>query len=610
MRQVRSVPGARLKALCAIILLCVGSGCTVMMPRLLGQVVDVVRDGSGNLGLLAGLMAAIALVGAISQGSGFYLLAVICERVIANLRSTMVGTALGLPLHNVEDAGTGDLVSRSTDDVAEVSAAISETLPVLTTSTFTIAATAVALTSLDPRLLAVALVTLPVYWWAARRYLKVAPGRYAQERAWMATRARRVLESIHGRATVRAFRMEQEVHARIGEASEAVVTQGMRARMSMMVLSLWITVAEFILVAGVLSVGFLLVRAGAVSVGTVTAAALMMIRIRGPIMMLMRVLDTIQSGYASLARIVGVVVDPPQPVPDYGAPAARGLIQLRDVEFSYPGGVAGGAEPGDGADLSDGAEPGGVADDGAELGADPSDAEPTGGAAGGQAAVHGVSFEIQPGQTVALVGASGAGKSTIAALLMGLRVPSGGQVLLDGVPVSALSDAERATRVAMVNQEAHTFSGSLREDVAIACENATDQQVWEALDAVGAGDWARGLECGLDTEVGAMGVRVDPVRGQQIALARVLLMDPAVVVMDEATAEAGSALAGELELAAQRVLEGRSALVVAHRLDQAVQSDRIIVMDSGQIIESGTHRQLLSAKGEYARLWEAWSRGR
>ena len=575
--EIKSVPGAGRRALVAVLALAVGAWLTVQVPQQLGRIVDFVRDdaaatsflgvsttGGNGLWLLSAVLVAVAIGGAVFNAVGFYMLSTISERVIANLRETMVGTALGLPLHRVEEAGTGDLVSRSTDDVAEVSSAVTETLPILATSIFTIFATALALATVDPRMLVIVLVALPVYWLGARRYLKVAPERYAAERAAMAERARRVLEAIRGRKTVRAFSMERQMHDSIYGSSYSVVTLGMRARQAMFNLQIWIAVGEFITVGGAVSLGFHLVRADLVTVGAVTGAALMMIRLRGPIMQLMRVMDVVQSAYASLARIVGVTLDPPQPTPDSGATVARGAVELRDVSFSY---------------------------------------------GEGQAAVNDVSFTIAPGETVALVGASGAGKSTVAALMMGLRVPDSGAVTLDGMPVHKLSDVERSTRLAMVSQEVHTFSGTLRDDLTLAKEGATDAELIDVLGRVGA-DWFVHLPHGLDTEVGAMGVSLDAVEAQQLALARVLLMDPAVVVMDEATAEAGSANAGTLESAAEEVTTGRSALMVAHRLDQAAKADRVMVMELGRIVESGSHEELVARGGIYTQLWSAWSSGR
>lgn len=550
----------------AVVLLGAGSYATVLVPQLMGQIVDLVSgDGAAKpMWRIGSELVLLAVAGAAMSAAGFYLVARLSERVIANLRQDMVGTALGLPTHQVEDAGTGDLVSRSTDDVAELSAAVTETLPTLSTSLFSIVATVIALLALDWYFLLIPVVVAPVYYVAARMYLARAPERYAAERAAMAERARRVLEAIRGRATVRAFSMEDRMHTEIESASWSVVRKGITARTTMLVLNTWMLGIEFLMLTMALSVGYYLVVTDVLTVGAVTGAVLMIIRLRGPMNTLMRVLDVVQSGYASLARIVGVVSDPPVPVPDSGADAPQGRVELRDVSFSYGGGWA----------------------------------------------VRNVNLTINPGETVAIVGASGAGKTTVAALLAGLRVPDVGEVLVDGCPVSQLSDTERIARLATVSQEVHVFSGTLRQDMTLAKPDATDAELLSALDRVHARSWFDQLHAGLDTVVGSRGLQLEPVAAQQLALARILLLDPAIVVMDEATAEAGSAGAGALEDAADEVTHGRSALVVAHRLDQASQADNILVMDGGEVVERGTHDQLLARRGIYHRLWSAWSAGR
>ncbi|WP_298036981.1 ABC transporter ATP-binding protein [uncultured Microbacterium sp.] len=564
-RQIRGVRRARGLFLLALLLLSIGAYAGVLVPQFMGRIVDLVQ-GDGRLSLWsigAGLVIA-AVTGAVLNAAGFYLVSRLSERAIANLRQEMVGTALGLPTHQVEDAGSGDLISRSTDDVAELSAAVTETIPTLSTSVFTVVATVIALAALDWQFLLLPLLVTPVYFFAARQYLSKAPDRYAAARAAMAERARRVLEAIRGRATVRAFSMERRMHTEIGNASWHVVRTSITARMTMLVLNAWMLVAELLLLALALLVGFHLVAADALSVGAVTGAVLMLIRLRGPMNSFMRVLDVVQSGYASLARIVGVTIDPPVPVPDSGAGAPEGRVELRGVSFSYGEGWA----------------------------------------------VRDVDLRIDPGETVAIVGASGAGKTTVAALLAGLRIPVSGQVLVDGRAVSSLSDRERIARLAMVSQEVHVFSGTLRQDLTLARPGADDDALMTALERVHAHDWFERLPMGLDTVVGARGVQLDPVAAQQLALARILLLDPAVVIMDEATAEAGSAGAEALELAADEVTRDRSALVIAHRLDQASRADRILVMESGRVIEEGAHTDLLAAGGAYAHLWSAWSAGR
>lgn len=568
-RQLRAVPGAWWQALAAAVLLGIGAWCTVSVPRLMGRIVDIATSGTdGDLWRTAGLMAAAAVIAGVTDGAGYFLLARLSERLIANLREEMVGTALGLPMHRVEDAGTGDVVSRSTDDVAQTSSAVMEVLPVLSGAVFVIAATGIGLLTVDWRFLAVILLVSPVYLLSARAYLRKAPQLFAAERASMGLRARRVLEAIHGRRTVRAFRMERDMHDRISDASWSVVDNAVGANRVMVRLLNRMLIAEFVMITSALVLGFFLVDHGTLGVGAVTGAALMIIRVRGPLQQVMRVLDAAQSGYASLARIIGVTVAPPRPVPNAGAPEARGEVILDNVAFRY------GAEESDVWAVSD------------------------------------VSFRIAPGKTVALVGASGAGKTTVATLLAGLREPTSGAVTVDGVPVTALSDSERAARLALVSQEVHVFSGTLRDDLLLAAPDATDDALSAALVAVGADGWLATLSDGLDTEVGARGVIPDPVVAQQLALARVLLRDPKVVVLDEATAEAGSAGAQALEDAARRLTGGRTALTVAHRLDQARQADEILVMEDGRIVERGSHDDLVASGGRYAELWSVWSRGR
>ena len=562
-QQLSHIPRARSQAFVALALLTAGACANVAIPILLGKVIDTVIVG-GAIAPVALSLVLMTAVSALLSASGFYVLSRLTERVIANLREDMVATALRLPTHRVEEAGTGDLVSRSTDDVAELSAAVTDSVPVLAKSLFAVVATGLALVSLNWQYVMVVAAVTPLYFFAARRYLHRAPQRYTDERASMAERARRLLESIRGRKTVRAFCLEEHMHGRIERASQGVVDNGYAARRTMMVLQLWMTGIELVMLIIGLLVSYWVVRSQALSLGTVTAAMLLLIRLRGPLMGLMRVIDTVQSGYASLSRIVGVVIDPPRAVPASGAPTPRGTAEMRDVSFSY--------------------ENGGWA-------------------------VHDVSLELPVGHTVALVGASGAGKTTVAALFAGLRVPEEGQVLVDGVEVSALSDTERVARLAMVTQEVHVFSGTLRADLSLAAPQANDEQMLQALERVGA-RWYAQLEEGLDTVIGSQGIQLDPVASQQLALARILLLDPKLVIMDEATAEAGSVGAEALEQAAAEVTRGRTALVVAHRLDQAARADRIVVMDTGRVVEQGSHHELLDYGGRYKQLWAAWRKGR
>jgi ATP-binding cassette, subfamily C, bacterial len=221
--------------------------------------------------------------------------------------------------------------------------------------------------------------------------------------------------------------------------------------------------------------------------------------------------------------------------------------------------------------------------------------------------VQGVSLRLEPGQRVALVGSTGAGKSTVAGIAAGALTPQRGRASLGGIPLTELSVEQRRRHIAIVSQEVHVFAGTLVDDLRLASPGATPDEVLDALRTVGADGWVAALEDGLDTVVGEGGHQLTSAQAQQLALARLVLADPTVAVLDEATAEAGSQGARELERAAAAATEGRTTLVIAHRLTQAATADRVVVMARGRIIEEGTHQDLVAAGGRYAELWQAWA---
>ncbi len=223
----------------------------------------------------------------------------------------------------------------------------------------------------------------------------------------------------------------------------------------------------------------------------------------------------------------------------------------------------------------------------------------------GHDVLRGVDLEVRPGERLAVVGPSGAGKTTIGRLLSGADVPGSGRVLVGGVPIDALAPEALRERVVLVDQEHHVFTGTLRENLELAAPGADDERLTAALESVGA-DWLRDLPEGLDTAVGSGGAALDPARAQQVALARVVLLDPRTVVLDEATSllDPRTARAAERSLAA--VLEGRTVIAIAHRLHTAHDADRVAVVEDGRIVELGPHEKLIDADGAYAALWASW----
>jgi ATP-binding cassette subfamily C protein len=267
-------------------------------------------------------------------------------------------------------------------------------------------------------------------------------------------------------------------------------------------------------------------------------------------------LDEAQSAGAALARLVGVADLPPPPVPTAPREPHDASVMIEGIRFAY--------------------------DDGPEV-------------------LHGIDLNLASGERVAVVGTTGAGKTTLGAVVAGVRAPTEGMVRIGGVPQADLAEPRR--HVVLVTQEVHVFAGSVADNLRLARPDADDQLLQFALNAVG-------VDLDLDALVGHGADELSATQAQQLALTRLWLVDPAVAILDEATAEAGSAGARVLEAAAERALRGRTAIVVAHRLTQALSADRVVVMDKGRIVEIGRHADLVAAGGPYATLWSAWAGAR
>ncbi|MFF3687027.1 ABC transporter ATP-binding protein [Streptomyces sp. NPDC002187] len=558
----------RLLALASAAVLVVGTGVGLLTAPLLGRIVDLVvaRRGAGALTVPLVLLLAVALARGVATAVGASLVARLGETVLASLREQFIARALRLPLERVERAGSGDLTSRVTGDVTVIAKAVRQALPELAGALLTIALTLVGLAVLDWRFLLAVLLAVPVHVLTVRWYIPRAAKVYSAHRVASGALQHQLLDSVGGVRTVRAFRLGDR-HARLLEQrSGDAVDLALRGIRLVSGFFSRLNAAEFIGLTAVLVTGFLLVDHGSVSIGTATAAALYFHSLFNPINAALFLIDDAQSAGASLARLVGVSNLPVEPESgNSGTVPVDGAVKVTALSHAY---------------------------------------------VTGHPVLHDVDLEVRSGERVALVGASGAGKTTLAKLIAGVHEPSGGSISLGGVDARELGPAGVRRAVTLISQEVHVFAGPLAEDLRLARPDATDEELRTALAGVGALEWAEALPDGLATVVGEGGHALTVTQAQHLALARLMLADQPIAILDEATADAGSAGAHVLETAALQALEGRTGLMVAHRLPQAATADRVVVLDQGRVVETGTHDELIAAAGRYAALWTAWSDSR
>ncbi|MFJ9111254.1 ABC transporter ATP-binding protein [Streptomyces sp. NPDC102283] len=550
----------------------VGAALQVLPVLLLGRVVDgVVGGGSRSILLTVGvLMVAAALFGAAATAASTFLTGKLGAELLARLREEAVRAVLGMPSARVEEVGRGDVLSRVGDDVAVISKGIRTAVPTVFSAGVLVGIATIGMFGLDWRLGLAGACALPAYALALRWYLPRSAPLYRRQRVAQADRAQALISGLNGIDTVRAYRLEDAVRDRVTGESWRVRDLGVEVFRFFGRFVGRENRAEFIGLVLILLVGYALLEADAATLGEVSAAPLMFHRLFTPLGAIMFTFDEAQKSGASLARLVGVFQEPSEErlVGDGSVPPADVApypVTVEGLTFSYPG-----AE------------------------------EPV---------LREVSLSIPAGGSLALVGATGAGKSTLAALIAGIGRPRAGSVRIGTHDLADTDEAGARALVTILTQETHVFSGPLVDDLRLAAPDASDDELRAALRTVGAGGWAASLPGGLDAVVGEGGERLDVTKVAQIALARLVLSRSPVVVLDESTAEAGSEGAAELERAVLAACSGRTTLFVAHRLTQAMTADRIAVLSAGRVVEEGTHGELVELGGQYARLWRAWREG-
>jgi ATP-binding cassette subfamily C protein len=529
-------------------------------PWLLGRIIDTVtsRGTTGRVDRLAALILVAALLQLALTRLARWVGARFGERTSARIREGFVHRALRLPASLVDRVPTGDLTARAVGDVGAVAASLRDAGPDILIAALQVALVLVAVVGVHPLLGLCAAVALVGAWWAVRWYLARARTAYLAQGAANSALAEVLSATAAGARTVEALGLQQH---RIRAGAEAIDhcretrLQSLRLRT---VLYPAIDVSAVLPLVAVLLVGGALYDSGRISLGAVVTAALYLRQLSGPLEVLELWIDQLQSSAASFARLEGLGTVPGRP-PTRAVPRNDQIVVDR-VSFAY----------------------------------DP-----------GRDVLHEVDLAVRPGERLAIVGPSGAGKTTLGRLLAGIDDPRTGSVTVGGVPVAQLPPEELRRQVLLVTQEQHVFADTVAGNLGLARPSATDAELRAALAAVDA-SWVDELPDGLDTGLGPDGQLIDGAQAQQLALARVVLADPHTLVLDEATALLDPTTARHTERTLSAVLRGRTVVAIAHRLHTAHDADRVAVMEAGRIVELGSHDELLARGGAYADLWQRW----